>query len=504
MGPCARAKSGPEFPFAQFRRGCRFCMIGVVVANRLRFTVLLFSLVVALIIAGVWAAWILVGADHVRERVEVALDDALGMEVQTGQPLQFGLLRGLHVTLTELEAHREGQLVATVDSARVRISLLNLLTGQVRPLELHLERPEFAVERLGPGVFNVYQPETDTGQADGWSLRRLRLSDARLDYLDRGSELQWLFEHCDADLRDLRHAGGVPEQVLATLAAVGELTCQTLTHDRLTVSDVSIEVRGESGVFELEPISATAFEGQLAARLEADLISDPPDFRLEGRMSQFDLGAFTPMLAQEKNASGKLDLDLALTARGRSWQDVRDSASGTIDMASGQLTLDGYDLDDELEGYATTQRFNLIDAGAVLLAGPVGLVASRGYAFSGLLGGDEGSTRIEEMVSEWTVEAGVAEARDVAFRTAQNRLALAGGLDFGNYSFADMRVAVIDRDGCAVVEQRISGPFREPEIKQPNFLVTAIGPLLDLVKHGIEAVRGDECEVFYSGSIPHP
>lgn len=475
-----------------------------VMGKRLRFAGVLLLLVVVLIVAAVWAAWLLVGADHVREQVSAALDDALGMEVQTGQPMQFGLLRGLNVTLTDLEARRDAQLVATVDSARVRISLLNLLTGQVRPLELHLERPQFVVERLGPGVFNVYHPETDAGQTEGWSLRRLRASDARLDYLDQASQLQWLFEHCDLDLRNLRFAGGAPHQALAAAAARGEFNCQTLTQDRLTVSDLSVEVRGQSGVFELEPIRASAFEGQLAARLEADLTSDPPGFRLEGRLLQFDMGSFSTMLAREKSAGGKLDLDLGLDARGRTWQEVRNSASGTLDMTSGQLTLDGYDLDDELDGYAATQRFNLIDVGAVLLAGPVGLVASRGYAFSGLLGGDQGSTRIEQVVSEWDVEAGVAHARDVAFRTPKNRLALAGGLDFGNYHFADMRVAVVDRDGCAVVEQAISGPFREPEVEQPNFLVAAIGPLIDLVEQGIKAVRGGECEVFYSGSIPHP
>ncbi|MDT8370003.1 MAG: AsmA family protein [Longimicrobiales bacterium] len=469
----------------------------------IRNAVVVVSVLAALVLAVQIVAWLIVKTEWAREGVETGLGDALGMEVEIGQPLQLGLLPGVNVTLTDLEVSTQEQVVATVGRANARLAMLSLLTGTVRPLELHLERPVLSVERYGPGVFNVY-PSEPRPELDDLSLRQFQASDARVTYADQASELEFRFEQCDLDLRNIRHAGGMVEQVLATLAAEGELKCGTVSQDAYTATDMSAQVHVKDGVFDLEPVSATIFEGQASGRFEADLSSDTPLFSLQGSISGLDFGALMVMLEPDQSSTGTLALELALDARGTTWQDIRNSVAGTISLRSGVLVLDGYDLDEELDNYADTQRFNLVDVGAVFLGGPLGLAVTRGYSFSDLLRGSGGSTTIDRMVSEWTVEGGVAQARDVAFRTPENRLALAGALDVGNYRFDDMRVAVIDSDGCAVVEQKITGPFREPEIEQPNFLVAAAGPLLDLVKSGVQKVTGSDCEVFYTGSIAHP
>jgi uncharacterized protein involved in outer membrane biogenesis len=460
------------------------------------------SLLAALLVAAVLVAWWLFDADHAREQLAAGLGDALGMDVLIARQPAFGLHRGVSVTLSDIEVSRQGQIVATAEHARVRVALFSLLAGRIRPLELHLQRPVLSIERISPGVFNVYPSATAAGAGGDLSLRRVTASDARLSYRDHGSRQEWLFEHCELDLRDIRH--DMTDRARATVAGDGEMKCERLAFEQLTISDVSVELRGGNGVLEFDVLSGTAFEGQLSAQLKVDRSSSPPGFALQGRLSQFQIGAFTGMLAPAQASTGTMDIELLLDAQGGTWQDVRDSAMGTLSMTSGELVLVGYDLDDELDGYAATQRFNLIDVGAVVLAGPFGLVASRGYAFAGLLEGSGGSTRIVQMVSQWTVEGGVAQARDVAFRTAENRLALTGGLDFGRYRFEDVRVAVVDRDGCAVVEQLITGPFQTPEVRQPNFIVTVAGPLLDLVKRGMRTITNRECAAFYTGSIPHP
>lgn len=51
---------------------------------------------------------------------------------------------------------------------------------------------------------------------------------------------------------------------------------------------------------------------------------------------------------------------------------------------------------------------------------------------------------------------------------------------------------------------RVTGPFDDPEIDQPNFLVAVAGPLLDLVRRGFESMTKDDCRPFYSGLIAHP
>ncbi|MEX2499850.1 MAG: AsmA family protein [Wenzhouxiangellaceae bacterium] len=462
------------------------------------------STLAVLILAAALVAWLVIDTERIRERLATALGEALGMEVRIGQPLQFSLLRGVSVEFEDIQASIEGEVVARTQSARVRLALFSLLTGRIRPVELHIERPELSVERYGQGLFNIYTPDPNPAALEALFLRRVRVSDARVTWLDQPSALNWEFEHCDLDLRNIAHAGGLPDRAAETLAAQGALKCRVVRQDRFSATGVSAQIQGDDGVFALDPISATVFDGQAAGRMELDFASNPPAFGLKARLPEFELGSFLAMTEPEQAASGTMDFELDLEAQGSGWQEIRSSAAGSISLSAGELVLEGFNLDEELDDYAETQRFNLIDVGATLLGGPIGLAASRGYAFSGLLGDSGGSTTIDRMISEWSVENGMAQARDVAFRTLENRLALAGALDFGNYRFDDLRVTILDRDGCAIVKQRITGPFSDPDIEQPNFLVAVAGPLLDLVKRGVDSITDNDCQVFYTGSLAHP
>ncbi|MBL3558149.1 MULTISPECIES: AsmA-like C-terminal region-containing protein [Marinobacter] len=477
-------------------------MVGGVRERRLRIGLVVVLVVAALAVVATLALWWLVDTEQARKRLEAELTETLGLDVEIGQALQFGIVQGPSVTIPGLEVSRDGQVVATAESVRVGFSASRLLVGDIHPTDLHIKRPELLVERTPSGEFNVYKPQP--GELNELTLQRLRVSDAQLTYRDQTTEMKWQGEKCNLDLRNIRHKGGELAQVLETLAAGGELQCHAVSQERFSMSELSVTARGEKGVFELDPVTAQALEGKLSGRAEVDVSSQTPAIQLENKLTGFDFGAFMSMLNPDQVAAGKIDLDLALNAKGSSWQELRQSASGRLDLSSGELSFDGFDLDDELEDYTDTQRFNLIDVGAIFLAGPVGLVVTRGYEFTGLLEGSGGSTTIDQMVSEWTIEDGVAQASDVAFRTPENRLALSGALSFSNYSFKDLRVAVVDSEGCAVVEQQITGPFHEPEIERPNVLVAVTGPMLDLVERGVQAITNEECETFYAGSVEHP
>lgn len=451
-----------------------------------------------LVLAVALAVWLLVDTDQ----LETRLSDSLGMDVQIGEPLQLDLLRGPGITIADLDVSHQGQTVASAENVSVTFATAPLLTGNLHPVDVHIKQPQLTVERDSSGEFNLYRPEP--GEPGKFSLQRLRVTDARLTYHDRATDRKWLIEQCDLNLHTIHHDGGALQQMLETLGGEGGIQCQSLRQDRFQLSDLSVEIRGDKGVFQLDPVSAVAFEGELSGRIDADLSSTPPTLHAENQLAGFDFGAFMGMLNPDQGASGRIDMDLDLKARGSDWQSLRQSAAGKFSMNATGLTFDGYNLDKELEDYTETQHFNLIDVGAVFLAGPVGLAVTRGYAFTGLLEDSEGSTTIDQMVSDWAIEDGVASASDVAFRTPKHRLALTGALDFGNVSFRNLRVAVIDSEGCAVVEQKITGPFNDPEIDKPNVLVAVTGPMLDLVQRGVQAITNSDCEAVYTGSMPHP
>ncbi|HVK30968.1 MAG TPA: hypothetical protein VM845_00520, partial [Burkholderiaceae bacterium] len=198
------------------------------------------------------------------------------------------------------------------------------------------------------------------------------------------------------------------------------------------------------------------------------------------------------------------DFAADLSTQGKSPKDLQQGLAGTLSLRAKGLTFNGGDLDREFERFESSQTFDLVDIGAVFFAGPVGLLVTKGYDFARLGGGAPGQSEIRTLVSDWKVEQGVAQAQDVALATKENRLALRGGLDLVNERFDDLSIALIDAKGCAKVRQQMRGSFQAPAVDKPSALAALTGPALRLLKKGSDALRGEQCEVFYAGSVATP
>jgi uncharacterized protein involved in outer membrane biogenesis len=391
--------------------------------------------VAGLILAGFAAAVVLVtiwtDPDRLGDQLQEELSRVFDQDVSLERSPRLLWWRGPVFEVGGIELSDADEAVARIDSARVRLSVPVIFFGQLRPSSVTLEGAELLLERLDIGQFNLDLAGARVDSIDSLSVRRLRLTDVSLDFRDHPSGQAWRFDNCELDLRRVRHDGGELENVLATLAANGRLGCEQLSSERFKVSDWSVQIEGEQGQFEITPTDTEVLGGELSGQLLADLTNGPPEYQLSIELSGIDIGEFLAVLADDQGSSGSVDLALDLEARGQRWLDVRSTLAGRLEIHAEELVLEGRDLDEELDGYAATQRFNLIDLGAIALVGPAGLIASRGYAFAGLLEGNDGSTRIAPLISHWRFDQGVAHAEDVAFRTEENRVALSGGLDGG-------------------------------------------------------------------------
>ncbi|MGY6588410.1 MAG: AsmA family protein [Wenzhouxiangella sp.] len=469
-----------------------------------RFLVISFSVLLVLVLGGVVLLYWLLDGERLEDELQARLARDWNLEVEMGGLPRPSLLGGFSLRLSDLEISQDGNTFASVEALGMRTSLRRILNRDARPTAVFIRGIDLELERLEPGVFSVQLPERDQERLDEWSINRLIVRDARLHYHDQVSGRSWTLEDCGFRLRSASDDGGYPVDALASLTGQGRLRCDRVSRDRLEITDVRARFEADDQRFDLHSITATLFDGEFSGEAHADFSSSPPSFTATGALSAFDFGAFMGTLDEDSRAEGRIDLDVELQGEGARWRDVRASSRGHLQLRAEDLLIEGVDLDNELDSFAETQRFNLIDVGAVFLAGPIGLAASRGYAFTGMLDGGSGQTRIGRMRSDWTIESGHARADDVAFRTDDNRLALTGALDFNDYRFDDIKVAVLDGDGCAVIDQAISGTFDEPEIDTPNIIEIIAGPVLDLVERGVDAVAGSDCEPFYLGNISHP
>jgi AsmA protein len=311
-------------------------------------------------------------------------------------------------------------------------------------------------------------------------------------------------ESLTMNVHNLRIAGGNDAELLKNISFTSELVCRDIKTMGFIVSDMRFTCNGKDGIYAFNPVTMHLSGGQGLGSIRIDLTDPVPRYSVRASLSEFRIEDYLKVLSSKKVGQGSMNFSANLSMRGNSAAEIKQSAQGEVTLQGENLTLYGYNLDLEFARFESSQNFNLVDAGAFFFAGPLGLAVTKGYTFASIFKGSGGSTGIGRLFSRWKVEHGIAQAKDVAMSTRQNRIALKGRINFVNEHFYDVTIALVDARGCARVKQKIHGPFRKPVVEKPSFLMSIAGPALNLFNEASDLFTGGKCDVFYIGSVPAP
>ena len=188
----------------------------------------------------------------------------------------------------------------------------------------------------------------------------------------------------NVEARHLRLAESKGGELMKSLSLSATVSCEQIKTRDLPMSDVKFSAESSKGVLEAKKITLHSFGGQGVAAVRADFSGAVPAFHVHGVLSKFRLEEFSKNFSQKKVGEGLMDFSTDLSMSGRDADEMTRSSSGEASLHGTDLTLDVGDLDEELAHYKATQRFNLVDLGAFLLAGPIGLAVTKGYDYSKL------------------------------------------------------------------------------------------------------------------------
>jgi uncharacterized protein involved in outer membrane biogenesis len=461
------------------------------------------GLVGALVLAAL-AVMLLADSDVLKSRAEAVATDALGMNVTVEGRLRIGVIPGLHATLENVRIRNRGTEIAFVKQAVLAIKPFSLFQQKLRYDSVALNGARISIERGRDGRYN-YEKLPEAGEMfHALDLREVTFAELIVAYADKESGSGFLSGGCSGELTNMRHPGGTT--FLSRVSLFGQFACSEVRGKDTTVTDLTFSVKAMEGDFNFEPVTMSVFGGHGSGSMRVDRSVAEPIVQVSYSLSKFRIEEFFKGQPLGKSVNGLMDYSTTLSMRGQTRVALRQSANGEMSLSAVNLTLAGIDIDKELLKYMSSQNFNLIDVSAFLFAGPIGLVATKGYEFAGLGKQSGDSTQIRTVVSKWKVEKGVAYAKDVAMATRRNRLALHGGLDFVDDKYDEVIVALIDSSGCAKVRQKIRGPFSKPMVEKSGVLASLAGPVLKLLSKAKELLRGtgEPCEVFYSGSVGPP
>jgi AsmA-like protein len=439
---------------------------------------------------------------NAKPRVEAIASQALGMEVHVSGRLAIGFLPDLHVALADVHLRERGAEVASAGEVDLGIELMPLLRKELRADRIELKRLTIAIERDRDGKLNVNPLSEANGSLPALAVAKVLVSDATLAYADKQSGKGFEAAGCNLGVSRLQLSPGENSDLLKNLSVAAQLACGQIRTTDFTASDLRLSVDGQNGVFHFDAVRVQLFGGRGSGDIRADFTGSVPIYQVRYRLTQFRLEEFFKNLAPKSIGKGSMDFSATLSLHGRTMTTaaLAPTVAGVASLRGDNLTLAIGDLDEKLSRYESSQSFNLVDVGALFFAGPLGLAVTKGYNFARIFQGAAGTTTIRTLVSEWQVEHGLAQARDVAMATQKNRIALKGGLDFVSGRYDEVVVAVIDAKGCAKVQQKVHGPFMNPVVEKPNVLGALTGPTRTLLRQA-RSLLGGKCDVFYAGSV---
>lgn len=467
---------------------------------------------VGLVAAGVVALLLLVDVNAYKPRIEEAATDALGMELEIRGNAALRLVPSIGISVADVHLRNRGSELVKLASLRIGVKLFPLLRREVRVTEFILEKPDVLVEKGKDGKFNFETPPKAPRPAPSAAEETAALlvgssaiRGGHFLYVDRTTGSRTELDGIDLSVRDLSLGGKPGESAVKGLSFIGDLKVAALRAGNVSATDVRATVKAAGGVFRVSPFTMRMFGGSGKGEIDADLSGGATAVRVRYTLSGFRAEEALAAASPKNPVSGPLTLSPDLSFRGKNADAMIRSMRGTVSLKGEDLSVRGIDLDETIEKISQSRKVGIADVGAYVLAGPLGTLATKGFEVGGIYTAARGGeTRITRLVSDWTISGGVAEARDVAFATRKNRIALKGKLDIPNGRFADVTVASLDGKGCAALRQGISGPFKNPTLDKVSTLQSAAAPILGLFKETKDLLTRGACDPFYTGTVAHP
>lgn len=349
--------------------------------------------------------------------------------------------------------------------------------------------------KLSGSFFTEFQFPTDSTL-----LKFIKLKNADLVY--EFSEDTIVTKNLELELNKIYFNDKINPNPLATLYTNGRVKSDNIKSGSFNFKDIDFDLKVINGDYEIKSNTVSIFgdnaKGQV--KITATPFADVPKFNVTYSDIHFRAEKMLSTFMEDEVISGRLKISFNISSSGSEWDTIVNNMDGTINLSGKNLLLNGLDADEMIDKFKRSQNFNLVDLGAVVLAGPVGLAVTKGTDFASIFVFNSGkSTNINELVSHWTISKGVFEIQDAAFTTNTNRIALKGLIGFANQNI-DLTIALLDKSGCSIFSQQVYGNLDSPTMGKVKVVGTVLAPVTNLV----DDVTGKDCVLFYSGSVEHP
>ncbi|UCH66436.1 MAG: hypothetical protein JSW63_04725, partial [Ignavibacterium sp.] len=283
--------------------------------------------------------------------------------------------------------------------------------------------PEFLDGSLNGSMFVELQFPEDTTE-----IKLLNISNADLNYYFSDDTVE--IKSFNFKTQDVYYNLKTDANPLATLTTDIDLGMEKVYTNHFKIDTPRYGISCENGSYTVFPRKRRLFGGKARGVYTLKPFDEIPFYRFEISIDQFSSAGLLDAFLEDTVMTGKMDFSMDISMAGNHWDHLVSNLNGEILLHGKNITMYGVDTDKLLEKFKRSQSFNLVDVGAVVLAGPVGLAVTKGTDFASIIVSNPGEeTLITNLVSDWSISNGKFTIEDIAFTTEKNRLAAKGWLD---------------------------------------------------------------------------
>lgn len=305
-------------------------------------------------------------------------------------------------------------------------------------------------------------------------------------------------QHFSIKAKDVDFEISNSSNIMQTFSFDSKITSKSISTNHFVSDDLDYNVEASKGIYKIVPNNSQIFDQDGEGLLILSPFEETPSFELKFKVHQFEISELFKTFIEDTVMRGKMDLDLHLTSSGINRNEIEHNLNGKFLLSGKELTLYGLDLDKVIDRFKRSQKFTFADVGAVLLMGPAGILVTKGSDFASIVVLNPGeSSKVIELSSDWQVDDGVIDLRDVAFTTQENRMAAKGWVNLVNDSLS-IEMALLNELGCSVYSQEIFGSLDSIESSKVKVVKSLLAPVTNLLS--IE----NKCDVFYNGKVKQP
>ncbi|MCX5806746.1 MAG: AsmA family protein [Proteobacteria bacterium] len=462
--------------------------------------------VVALFVIAVIVTVLLFDINSYKSKIETVASEATSMDVRINGKMGLSFFP-FGVSAKDIHVAGKGGVVLSLERLKLGAELMPLLRKQLKITDCELVKPAITIVKDAEGKYNFESTEKKPkkgGQGTSFSLNELKLFKGSLVYLDKKTGEKTEINKINLAGKDFSIAD-TSGDIIKNISFTGNIDCNELRKKDLKIDSIKSGIKAEKGIFSLKPLTMDIFGAKGEGNITVDKTEADAEYKINLNVSKLDFQKLQESFGAKKLISGKGDLAAFLTVKEKEGRKPLNGMDGTLSLQGNNLITYTVDLDKVLSTFEASQKFNLVDVGAFFIAGPLGSAALRGYRYGDVYYQAQGGRgTITQFVSHWKIKSGVADARDCAFATQHNRVALKGKLNLISERYDNVTVALLDNKGCAKFKQSISGPFGAPRIGALSTVESLAGPILNLFNQTKRFVQAGKCEVFYSGSVQQP